>query len=229
MLPSVIRSNICAQKGGTAHVNDANLLCPPLIRTGLFKACAKAAGEDNLWLPNVMGSEIIKIYFLLRLDIRTVTVMKQHQISLEKKMEGGLIPSLSVYISEMSLASPLTITYLFIQKTLTDDLLCERHKLSEIEHGSKMLQTDWCFIFSPLQVKVSIILTTHNCWVFFVCNFSPLTSLRTGFYFSLVLTKLPSVFVEEGPTKYRPLIVPSQRKLLSWWLCKKDQVEPQQL
>lgn len=69
-------------------------------------------------------------------------MMKQHQISLEKKMEGGLIPSLSVYISEMSLASPLTITYLFIQKTLTDDLLCERHKLSEIEHGSKMLQTD---------------------------------------------------------------------------------------
>ena len=66
MLPSVIRSNICTQKGETVHVNDANLFCPPLIRKGLVKACIKAAGENRLCVPYVMGSETIKIYFFIK-------------------------------------------------------------------------------------------------------------------------------------------------------------------
>lgn len=55
------------------------------------------AGENNLWLPNIMDFETIKIYFLLRLDTGTVTVMKQCYISIKKKkMEGEFIPSSSV-------------------------------------------------------------------------------------------------------------------------------------
>lgn len=44
-----------------------------------------------------MDFETIKIYFLLRLDTGTVTVMKQCYISIKKKkMEGEFIPSSSV-------------------------------------------------------------------------------------------------------------------------------------
>lgn len=35
-------------EGGTVHINDANLVCPSLIRKGLFKACVKAAGGNSL-------------------------------------------------------------------------------------------------------------------------------------------------------------------------------------
>lgn len=128
------------------------------------------AGENNLWLPNIMDFETIKIYFLLRLDTGTVTVMKQCYISIKKKKDGRRIHSFFQCLNLWNQISQSTYYHLFFtQKTLTDDLLCERHKLPEIECESKTLCTNWFMLYILTGTGQSFCNSYHVQLLNFLC------------------------------------------------------------